>query len=53
MSIFNPGLVLFDIPPRQTTTTKEERAEYKSRKGTARLRELVERLDEIVRRSRQ
>jgi hypothetical protein len=52
MSIFNPGLVLFDIPPRQTTTTQEERAEYKSRRHSQRLRELVERLDEIVRRSK-
>jgi len=52
MSIFNPGNVLFDIPAEQKTTTEDERAEYKFRKGTARLRALVERLDEIVRRSR-
>ena len=52
MGIFNPCLVLFDIPEKQTTTTKEERAYYKFRRRTARLRALVEKLDEIVRRSR-
>ena len=46
MSIFSPGLVLFDY--QAPKTTEEDRAEYKSRRRTARLRALVERLDEIV-----
>lgn len=50
MSLFSPCLVLFDYEPKKTTTTQEERDEYKARKRTARLRELVETLDEIVRR---
>jgi len=52
MSIFSPGLVLFDYGQEPQKTTEEERAEHKSRRRTARLRALVERLDEIVRRSR-
>lgn len=51
MSIFSPCLVLFDYAQPKTTTTQAERAEYKSRRRTARLRELVETLDRIVRRS--
>lgn len=52
MGLFSPCLVLFDYDqPKQTTTTKEERAEYKLSRRTARLRALVERLGEIVRRS--
>lgn len=52
MSIFSPCLVLFDYDQPKTTTTPEERAEYKSRRRSARLRALVERLDEIVRKSK-
>ena len=52
MSIFSPRLVLFDYDQVKTTTTQAERAEYKFRRRSARLRALVERLDEIVRRSR-
>ena len=52
MSIFSPGLVLFDYDQAKTTTTQAERDEYKLSRRTARMRALVERLDEIVRRSR-
>lgn len=52
MGIFSPGLVLYDFEPAPKTTTPEERAEYKSRRRSRRLRALVERLDEIVRRSK-
>lgn len=41
-----PCLVLYDYEP----TTKETREEHKQVKRTSRLRALVERLDEIVRR---
>ena len=53
MSIFSPGLVLYDFEPTPKTTTPEERAEYKSRRRSARLRALVERLDEIVTKNRK
>jgi len=52
MSIFSPCLVLFDIPAEPKTTTQEERAQYKLSRRTRRLRDLVETLDKIVRRSR-
>lgn len=52
MSIFSPCLVLFDYDQPKTTTTPEERAQYKLSRRTRRLRDLVERLDEIVRRSK-
>mgnify|MGYP001241841231 CR=1 FL=1 len=52
MSIYSPRLVLFDYDQPKTTTTPEERAQYKYRRRTRRLRELVETLDKIVRRSR-
>lgn len=52
MSIFSPCNVLFDYDQAKTTTTKDERAEYKSQRRSARLRALVERLDAIVRKSK-
>ena len=53
MSIYSPRLVLFDYDQPKTTTTPEERAEYNSRRRSARLRALVERLDEIVTKNRK
>jgi hypothetical protein len=49
MSLFNPCLVLYDYEPTKKTTT-EDREDHKAHRRTARLRELVETLDEIVRR---
>ncbi len=52
MSIFSPCLVLFDYDQPKTTTTQAERDEYKLSRRSERLRALVERLDEIVRKSK-
>lgn len=52
MSIFSPCLVLYDIPAERPTTTQAERDDYKLSRRSARLRALVERLDNIVRRSK-
>ena len=52
MSIFSPQLVLFDYDQAKTTT-KEEREAHKTARRSARLRALVERLDEIVTKNRK
>jgi len=53
MSIFSPGLVLFDYDQEPQKTTEEERRGHKILRRSARLRALVERLDEIVRKSKE
>jgi len=53
MSIFSPGRVLYDYGQEPQKTTEEERAIHKAQRRTARLRALVERLDEIVTKNRK
>jgi hypothetical protein len=50
MSLFNPCLVLYDYEPPKKTTA-EDREDHKAQKRVSRMKDLVERLDEIVRRN--
>jgi len=53
MSIFSPQLVLYDYGQEPQKTTEEERRGHKILRRSARLRALVERLDEIVTKNRK